>query len=131
MSVLRMFLAGLLVAGGIILGAFTLNGYLDPRWHQQQMQAMQAREQAGDPASINTFHNRSRFVGRSEPATPEAVRPAAVKPSPKSNAADVRPAPKPAAPKKKVADKPADKDKKAEPQQASFQWPWQKLFGSN
>jgi len=129
-SLTRMFLSGLLVAGGIILGAFTLHGYLDPQWQQKQMQAAQGREQASDSQSVSTFQPKERLVpGRIEPATPEVVRSPVAKPAPKPSnpTADVKPVPKPAAPKK-VADKPADKAKKPEPQQAAFPW---KLFGSN
>ena len=40
MSSARLCLAGLLVAGGLILGAFTLHGYFDPQWAQKQAQAV-------------------------------------------------------------------------------------------
>jgi hypothetical protein len=133
-SLARMFLSGLLVAGGIILGAFTLHGYLDPDWQQKQAQAAKAREQTSDSKSSNTFQPRERFVvGRNEPATPEPKPPVA-KPAPKPDpaaTADAKPAPKPVVPKKKAADKPADKTAQPQPQQAAFQWPWQKLFGNN
>jgi hypothetical protein len=131
-----MFLAGFLVAGGIILAAFTLHGYLDPDWQRKQVdaakardvEAARARERAAEAVSASAFQPKERLaVGRAEPEPkPPAVKPPA-KPDP---AADAKPAPKPAAPKKKAADnKPADRPPPPQPQQASFSW--QKLFGGN
>jgi hypothetical protein len=138
MSLVKMLLSGLLVAGGLILGAFTLHGFLDPQWAHKQMQAARQPERAPNTPSINAF-NRSRFVAtRSEAESPTA-KATAVKAPAKSHAApvDAKAAAKPAA-KKSVAEKPADKTKKTQPQaqpqpqQASFQWPWlNSLFGSN
>ena len=45
MSLARLFVSGLLVAGGLILGAFTLHGYLDPQWAQRQALAASAEAQ--------------------------------------------------------------------------------------
>ena len=71
MSLFKLFLSGLLVAGGLILGAFTLHGYLDPQWAQRQAQAQAASvkppEPAPDTPSVNAFQDRSKFVARTEP----------------------------------------------------------------
>jgi hypothetical protein len=117
MSLAKLFLSGLLVAGGLILGAFTLHGYFDPHWAQKQAQAAGLRE----AKAINTFQGRSRFVSsRVEPANAHA-RPqgvvSATGPNP-LKAADTRTTPKLPPVKKKVAEKP-----KKPPQQASV-WPW-------
>jgi len=118
MSLARLFVSGLLVAGGLILGAFTLHGYFDPQWAQRQALAAGAGERPREPRAINTFQGRSRFVSsRAEPANPN-VRPlAATTTNTIVKASDVRPAAK-APVKKKVAEK-----SKPPPQQASV-WPW-------
>lgn len=129
MSLAKLFLSGLLVAGGLILGAFTLHGYLDPQWAQNQAQAAGTHEGSQAPKSVNVFHNRSRFVSRSETAATPRDRPpaatAAVITPAVAKSADVKPttATKPAV-KKKVAEKP-----KPQPQQVSI-WPFN-LFNSN
>ena len=117
MSLARLFVSGLLVAGGLILGAFTLHGYLDPQWAQRQALAAGAGERPREPRAINTFQGRSRFVSsRAEPAT---TRPSAATTSPAVvRASDTRPVAKAPAKKKVVVEKP-----KKPPQQASV-WPW-------
>ena len=137
MSLAKLFLSGLLIAGGIILGAFTLHGYFDPQWAQRQALAAGAREQPRETQpretkASNTFQGRSRFVAtRAEQPTtgtrPQAViaNAAATGPNPVVRAADAKTALKPAPAKKKVAEK-----SKPPPQQASAQWPWN-LFSSN
>lgn len=127
MSLAKLFVSGLLVAGGLILGAFTLHGYFDPQWAQKQVQAAGAQERPKDiKAVINTFQGRSRFVSRNEPSpsaersvtpTHTAVTPAVAR------TADTKPAAKPVV-KKKVAEKP-----KPAPQQQASVWPWS-LFGN-
>lgn len=118
MSLARLFVSGLLVAGGLILGAFTLHGYFDPQWAQRQALAASAGERPKESRAINTFQGRSRFVAsRAEPASP-STRPSAATTSPAIvKASDTRPVAKAPA-KKKVAEKP-----KTPPQQASV-WPW-------
>lgn len=123
MSLARLFLSGLLVAAGLILGAFTLHGYFEPNWAQQQMQA--ATRRPAEPPVISTFKGRDRFVaGRVEPSRPpanpivKASVAAAPAPDPR---AENRPSVKTAA-KKKTAEK--EKEKTKRPQQASAQWPW-------
>ena len=122
MSLARLFLSGLLVAGGLILGAFALHGYFDPNWAQRQMQAATGRP-AESPV-ISTFKGRDRFVaGRAEPSRPTAhpIVKASV------TTADARPDAKPpvkVAARKKTADKEKEKEKAKRPQQASVQWPW-------
>ena len=118
MSLARLFVSGLLVAGGLILGAFTLHGYLDPQWAQRQALAASASERPKEPRAANTFQGRSRFVAsRAEPAS-ASTRPSAATASPAIvKASDTRPVAKAPA-KKKLAEKP-----KKPPQQASV-WPW-------
>jgi hypothetical protein len=145
MSMIKLFLSGLLVAAGLILGAFTLQGYLDPDWALRQAQAakVKAAERAAQTASTNALQGRTQFVTvtRIEQPAPEAkARPAApakARVRPDAAAADASGAAR-QAPKKKEAERPAvaDKAKKAppapQPQQASFDWPWLKqLLGNN
>jgi hypothetical protein len=119
MSLARLFVSGLLVAGGLILGAFTLHGYLDPQWAQRQALAAGAGEGPKERRAINTFQGRSRFVSsRAEPASP-STKPSAATTSPAiAKASDTRPVAKAPVAKKKVAEKP-----KPPPQQASV-FPW-------
>ena len=125
MSLAKLFLSGLLIAGGLILGAFTLHGYFDPQWAQRQVQAAAAREQPPATKASDTFQGRSRFVAsRAEQSNPGAksqavIAHAATGPNPVVKAADAKTATKPPPAKKKVAEKP-----KPPPQQASAQWPW-------
>ena len=118
MPLARLFLSGLLVAGGLILGAFTLHGYFDPQWAQRQALAAGAGARPKEPRAANTFQGRSRFVAsRAEPAS-ASTRPSAATASPAIvKASDTRPVAKAPA-KKKLAEKP-----KKPPQQASV-WPW-------
>lgn len=123
MSLARLFLSGLLVAGGLILGAFALHGYFDPNWAQRQMQAATGRP--AEPPVISTFKGRDRFVaGRAEPSRPTAhpIVKASVTTAPAADPrVENRPSAKTAA-KKKTAEK--EKEKAKRPQQASVQWPW-------
>lgn len=125
MSLIKLFLSGLLIAGGLILGAFTLHGYFDPQWAQKQMQAAGPREVKPAVQSINSVQTRNRFVSsRSEQTSPgdrhPATAPATANPMPGSTVktTDSKLVAKPPQ-KKKVAEKP----KPAPPQQASV-WPW-------
>jgi hypothetical protein len=131
MSLVKLFLSGLLVAGGLILGAFTLHGYLDPQWAQRQALAAGAQERPRQPLresrTINTFQGRSRFVSKhsEQPAAPAVKPPPAAThaaASPVEKTSDIRAAKVPA--KKKVAEKP-----KKPPQQQASIWPWN-LFGN-
>ena len=125
MSLAKLFLSGLLIAGGLILGAFTLHGYFDPQWTQRQVLAAGAREQPREAKASNTFQGRSRFVAtRAEQPSagtkPQAViAHAATGTNPMVKAADAKTATKPPPAKKKLAEK-----HKPPPQQASAQWPW-------
>ncbi len=119
MSLARLFVSGLLVAGGLILGAFTLHGYFDPQWAQRQALAASAGERLKEPRAINTFQGRSRFVAsRAEPASPSTRPSAATASAAIVKASDTRPVAKAPAKKKVVVEKP-----KTPPQQASV-WPW-------
>lgn len=150
MSLFKLFLSGLLVAGGLILGAFTLHGYFDPQWAQKQAQAAKAgpAERPQDAAAINAFQGRAKkfeTTTRAEVPAPEAkvqpvsasvvkapARPDVGTADPKSAQAK---ATAKAEAKKKAAERPppADKAKTAQqPQQASFEWlSLKQLFGGN
>lgn len=125
MSVARVLLSGVLVAGGLVLGTFAVHGYLDPNWTQSQLAAaaMQDKRSAETrPAAV--FPSRSRFVA-ADPPQPKAVK-AAAKPT-------VKPSEATATAKRRAAAKrkPVGRGKEPPPaRQASleFQWPW-KLFG--
>lgn len=131
MSLAKLFLSGLLIAGGLILGTFTLHGYFDPQWAQKQVQAVSAPERPREAKAIDRSEGRNRFVSsRNEQASPGIRPPAAATtavagPAGVVKAADTRTAAKPLPVKKKVA----EKAKKPPPQQASI-WPWN-LFSSN
>ena len=68
MSSARLLLSGFLVAGGLILGAFTLHGYFDPQWAQKQGNAASAHETPQEPKAIAAFQTRTKFVASPEPA---------------------------------------------------------------
>jgi hypothetical protein len=145
MSLAKLVLSGSLVAGGLVLGAFTLHGYLDPQWTQKQAQAVKIKvpEPVAEAPSINAFHGRTQFVAAAPQEAP--LPPPAVKVSAKADAkpadvagADPEAAAKAAARKrraearkkleqKKLAEK-AEREKmekaKQKPQQATFKWPW-------
>jgi hypothetical protein len=133
MSSARLCLAGLLVAGGLILGAFTLHGYFDPQWAQKQAQAASLREPSVSMAkAVNAFRQqrRNRFVAAQggEPKSvikrraPASAAPAPVKAAIKTG--DAR-----EAAKKRPAHRAAEKPKpQPEPQQAAFKWPLFDLF---
>jgi hypothetical protein len=124
MSLPRLFLSGILVASGLVLGVFTLHGYLAPDWLSRQTQSATVRPSA--PVVINAFQGRSRFVS-SRVRQAEAGYPIVKVRTHAAPAADSRPDAKPAAknvPRKKLA------EKAKRPQQASVQWPWN-LFNNN
>jgi hypothetical protein len=122
MSLARLFLSGVLVASGLILGAFTLHGYLDPDWAQRRMTVAGAR--ASEPPAVDAFSNRSQFVARQGEGTSPLVAPPAktATKSPSAKADSKAPA-KPVV-KKKVAEKPAKQENAKPPQQASVGFPW-------
>ena len=133
MSAARIFVSGVLVAGGLILGAFALTGYLDPQWTQNQLAATARQEPAGEPKSVSVFR-RTRFVSEAvaeqRPPDPPLVR-TSTKASPKASEvhpATGRPASKPPS-KKRVAERAKDPPPKTQQAAAQFQWPW-KLFGN-
>jgi hypothetical protein len=135
MSLARLFLSGLLVAGGLILGAFTLHGYLDPQWAQRQTLAAGAQGPPRDVKAINTFRDRSRFVStrRDQPAPGDRQPPPPAHSATTTSgpvvkaAADPRAVAKPPV-RKKAAEKPK-KPPQPPPQQQAAVWPWN-LFGN-
>jgi hypothetical protein len=141
MSLIKLFVSGLLVAGGLILGAFTLQGYLDPDWALKQAEAarIKAADRARESAAIAAPKEPSQFVTvtrvEQPPPKVQAAAPAKARAKPDAATADAGGASR-QAPRKKEAERaaPADRAKKAspQPQQASFDWPWLKqLLGSN
>jgi hypothetical protein len=122
MSLARLLLSGTLIAGGLILGAFTLLGYLDPNWPRQGMRA--AAMQPSEPPVADPLKSRNRFVaGRTEaPRPPRPVAKTSEKPSRTEEAKRVKAHAKSAA--KKAAKKKLAEKAKPPPQQASVQWPW-------
>jgi hypothetical protein len=133
MSVARILVSGVLVAGGLVLGAFSAAGYLDPQWAQNQLAATARREPAGEQKSLSVFR-RTRFVSkavtdqRALDRTPVRV---STKASPKTfevRPAKGRPASRPPS-KKKVIERGKVQPPKAQQTAAQFQWPW-KLFGN-
>ncbi len=133
MSVGTMLLSGVLVASGLVLGTFTLHGYLDPDWAQKQLAASAAPSKPAAVVQTATeqFPSRSRFVA-SDAATTQ--RPSPVKASttpaavaqPGTKTAAAKPPPKPAA-RKKTADK--SKQQQTPPAQQASLFPWN-LFGN-
>ena len=137
MSVVRLLLSGVLVAGGLVLGTFTLHGYLDPKWTQNQLAASAtgSKPPADLQARPGQFASRSRFVATNaaEVLQPHVVK-ASTRPTPApaavqrtdSKSAAGKPAAKPAARKKIAANR-----KPPPAQQASLQFPWNwNLFGN-
>jgi outer membrane biosynthesis protein TonB len=130
MAMLRLLLAGFLIASGLILGAFTLHGYLDPSWPQNRMQAANAQPVVANPAVSDPAKNRNQFVVRqAEPPgpPPSPIVKASAKPAPPPEARAEAKAPSKPAVKKKATEK-AEKPP-APPQAASAGFPWN-LFGN-
>lgn len=140
MSVAKLLLAGLLVASGLILGAFTLHGYFDPQWLERQAAAAGQRLPASEAKWVTSVQDRSRVMSvvakgteGSKPAKtpPKAETRAEAKPDakPPSQAdADAEKARRRLAAKKLAEKRKAEEADKAEKakgsQQATFQWPW-------
>jgi hypothetical protein len=136
MSSLRLLLSGSLVASGLILGAFTLQGAFDPQWRQKRVQAA-ARPKAPDGPKVNAFQTRTQFAGGGrggQDAAPKVVKAGA---RPEAKPADTMTAEEKAAraaARRKLAEKrraeKVEKERAAkakqqpQPQQATLQWPW-------
>jgi hypothetical protein len=144
MSVAKLLLSGLLVASGLILGAFTLHGYFDPQWLERQAAAAGQRLPASEAKWVTSVQDRGRVMSVVAKGT-EGAKPA--KPAPKAETkADTKPEAKPPsqanadaekARRRLAAKKLAEKRKAGEAQkaekaaenakgsrQATFQWPW-------
>lgn len=129
MAIARVLVAGILVAGGIVLGAFTALGYLDPEWTQNQLAAAAKREPAAEHKSISAFR-RTRFVATESETSPQPKPPlakAAARSKTEAAPAERKHFVKTAA-RKKAADR-ARESARPQQQAAVFQWPW-KLFGN-
>jgi hypothetical protein len=130
MAMLRLLLAGFLIASGLILGAFTLHGYLDPNWPQNRMQAANAGPAVAIPAVPGEPRNRNQFVARQpDPPPPGPTVKTGAKPAPPAEVrAEARAPSKPAA-RKKVAEKPEKPPARPQQQASSAGFPWN-LFGN-
>jgi hypothetical protein len=146
MSVAKLLLAGLLVASGLILGAFTLHGYFDPQWLERQAAAAGQRLPAGEARWVTSVQDRGRVMSvvakgaeGAQPAktAPKADTKADAKPDAKPPGradADAEKARRRLAAKKLAEKRKAEEAQKAEKaekaekakasQQATFQWPW-------
>ena len=139
MSVAKLFLSGILVASGLILGAFTLHGYFDPQWQLRQMQAAETRGRVSGAWTTSTHVAAGRTAQKeAASAQPKAektgLKPDAGAPNPeaaeaKAAAANARKrlAEKKLAEKKAAEKQQAEEARKAEQatqKQATFQWPW-------
>ena len=124
MSSTRLCIAGVLVASGLILALFTLQGYFDPHWAQKQSSTTATPLTTGAVA-LPVAQGRSRFVDAGDTGPPRAsvarAQPSQVAPSSRSQAKTASTSPPSKASRKRVVEK-----VKASPaeQQASFQWPW-------
>jgi hypothetical protein len=134
MSVAKLFVSGVLVASGLILGAFTLHGYFDPQWQVRQMQAGETRARVSGAWTTST-HVAAGRTARQEAASPQpTVRKTSVKadagpPNPESVEAKAAAAKarKRLAEKKLAEKRQAEQARRVEQaaqQQATFQWPW-------
>jgi flagellar biosynthesis GTPase FlhF len=140
MSVAKLFLSGILVASGLVLGAFTLHGYFDPRWHLRQTEAAETRARVSGAWTTSTHvaagHAVAREVATAQPrAEKTGFRPDAAAPNPEAaeaKAAEVK-ARKRLAEKKLAEQKVAEKrqaeearkaEKAAAEQRTTFKWPW-------
>jgi hypothetical protein len=136
MSVAKLLLSGLLVASGLILGAFTLHGYFDPQWLERQAAAAGQRMPASEAKWVTSVQDRSRVMSVVAKGA-EATQPA--KTAPKADAksdakppsqadADAEKAKRRLAAKKLAEKRKTEEAQKAEKakesQQATFQWPW-------
>ena len=72
MAIARLLVAGVMVAGGLVLGAFAALGYLDPNWTQNQLASASKRETGAAPKSISAFR-RTRFVATESEAPQRKV----------------------------------------------------------
>jgi hypothetical protein len=126
MSVAKLLLSGLLVASGLILGTFTLHGYLDPQWLQRQMQAANPH----DSGAKWVLSIEEQSPSEAEIAPEEGgPRHGPIKTALRPDAADAKAA---AAKAKKLADKKLAEKKLAEKrraeqkakEQTASQWPW-------
>ena len=85
MSVARLLLSGLLVASGLILGAFTLHGYFDPQWLERQAAAAGQRLPASEAKWVTSVQDRSRVMSVVAKGT-EGSKPAKTPPKAETSA---------------------------------------------
>jgi hypothetical protein len=131
MSVARLLLSGLLVASGLILGAFTLHGAFAPQL-PLLMQATGPRGPVGEAwvtttrAAAGSAVVQKADTPRLQPASQQDAKPAS------TAAADAKAAEEKAR-RRQAAKRRAEKrlteaqkveKAKQQPQQATFQWPW-------
>jgi hypothetical protein len=134
MSVVKLFVSGVLVASGLILGAFTLHGYFDPQWQVRQMRAAETSGRVSGAWATSTHvavgRTAAKAVASAQPITektglkPDAGPPHTEAAEAKAAAAKAR---KRLAEKKLAEKRQAEEVRKVEEatqQQATFQWPW-------
>jgi type IV secretory pathway VirB10-like protein len=134
MSVAKLFLSGILVASGLILGAFTLHGYFDPRWQLRQTEAAETRARVSGAWTTSTHvaagHAVAREVATAQPrADRTGLKPDAAAPNPEAaEAKAVEAKARKRLAEQKLAEKrqaeEARKAEKAAEQQTTFKWPW-------
>lgn len=101
MSVARLLLSGLLVASGLILGAFTLHGHFAPQWEVHATVPAE-RETARPPSDLPEERDRAapsdivpdRWAPQLVKAEPTTADAKARKRSPEKKVAEKRPAQK-------------------------------------
>ena len=125
MSVAKLLLSGLLVASGIILGAFTLHGYFAPRWEVQAT----AMTEDGVPQTAGVFQEQSRPAPGA--IVPDRWTPKLMRAEPDAEAEAVkarkRQAEKKAAERRLAQKKPKEEEEKEEEPQTVFPWLWNLL----
>jgi hypothetical protein len=136
MSVAKLFLSGIMVASGLVLGAFTLQGYFDPRWQLRQTEAAETRGRVSGAWTTSTHVAAGHTVAREPTTAQPRVEKTGLKPdagAPNPDAADAkgaaakerkRLAEKKLAEQKLAEKRQAEEVRKAAEQQTTFKWPW-------
>ena len=117
MSVAKLLLSGLLVASGLILGAFTLHAWLAPEW---EVQASGAARPYGKTQPVDALAEPDRVAAGD---VPDNWAPRLTKTDPKSAAAlDEAAKAKKRLADKKLAEKRQKTDKGKQEEQTVFSW---------
>jgi hypothetical protein len=121
MSVAKLLLSGLLVASGLILGAFTLHAWLAPEW---EVQASAAVGRYGKPQAVDALPEPDRAAAGD---VPDNWAPRLTKTDPKPDSKPAAASDEAAKAKKRPAEKkPAEKQQqkadKAKDEQTLLSW---------